>query len=131
MNNIIDRAKKIKKGKHYEKLLRDNATPSEKHFKKLLSSVKKQYNLKFTVKFQKGWYKDQAFFISDFYFPSTKTTIELDGKHHEIPEYRAADLKKTQYLQSIGISTIRLKNREIYAFSTEKLYDFLVKNRVL
>lgn len=122
---------KIKRGKQFEKQLRAKATPSEKHFKKLLSEIRKQYKLKLTVRFQRGWYQGEAFFISDFYFPATKTTIELDGRHHEKVAQRSKDTAKTAYLSSIGVRTIRLANREIYTFSAASLLDFLCKNGVL
>jgi very-short-patch-repair endonuclease len=43
------------------------------------------------MNFQKGWYKDSAFFISDFYFPATKTTIELDGSSHSLKKQQIQD----------------------------------------
>lgn len=128
---LYNNTNKIKKGKYYEKLLRKNATPMEIKFKKLLSEIKKKYKMKFTVFFQKGWYKDQAFFISDFYFPATKKTIEIDGSQHNTSDQKKRDKLKSVYLESIGISTVRLTNSQVKSMDLEKTIDFLVKNRVL
>lgn len=127
-NNNID---KIKKGKHYEKLLRKNATPMERKFKKLLNQVRQQYGVKFRVFFQKGWYKDQAFFISDFYFPVTKKTIEIDGSQHNTTDQSKRDKIKSVYLKSIGIVTVRLTNFQVKSMDVKKAFDFLVKHHII
>lgn len=128
---FINNIDKIKKGKHYEKLLRQNATLMERKFKKLLDEVKKHYGVKFRVFFQKGWYKDQAFFISDFYFPATKKTIEIDGSQHNTAEQSKRDKIKSVYLESIGINTVRLTNFHVKSMDVKKTFDFLVKHHII
>lgn len=48
--------------------------------------------------FRKDGMKDEAFYISDFYFPSSKTTIELDGIQHALKRFADKDAVKTAYL---------------------------------
>jgi very-short-patch-repair endonuclease len=122
---------KKKLGKIYEKELRKNATPAEKKFKKLISMIRKQYNLAFKMQFQKGWYKDKAFFISDFYFPASSTTIELDGASHKEPTQIIQDATKSEYLSSIGVRTIRLQNADVYRLEPFGLLRFLLVNDVI
>lgn len=126
MNN-----KKKALGKKYERELRENQTPAERMFKKLLRQVKKEYDLKFECKFQKGWYEDEAFYISDFYFPRSKMTVELDGMQHSNPHQMRKDERKSRHLRALGIGTIRLKNQMVYDMNSDKMMDFLIKNRVI
>ena len=48
--------------------------------------------------------------ILDFYCPSEKINIELDGEYH-IPE---KDKKRDQYLNNLGITVLRFENRAIF-----------------
>lgn len=123
---------KILVGKKYERELRKNASATEKQFRKLLNTTKKRFKLH-NVKyyFQKGWYEGDAFYISDFYFPITKCTVELDGRSHEKRKQKVQDEKKTAYLSSIGVKTIRLSNGRVWMMTTDDLFRFLFVNRVI
>lgn len=52
-------------------------------------------------------------FIADFYCAKIKLVIELDGSIHEIPEYQAHDLGRSQLLNDFGITVIRFSNEQI------------------
>ncbi|CAN5201821.1 hypothetical protein BH11PAT1_BH11PAT1_7630 [soil metagenome] len=53
-----------------------------------------------------------ADYILDFYCVEKNLAIELDGSQHgEQLEY---DLKRTQYLQSLGITVIRFWDNEVF-----------------
>ena len=52
-------------------------------------------------------------FIIDFYAPSIKLAIELDGSIHKIKENREYDTKRTQYLESKDIKILRFWNSGI------------------
>ncbi|MBF0492893.1 MAG: endonuclease domain-containing protein [Deltaproteobacteria bacterium] len=54
------------------------------------------------------------FFIIDFYAPSLRLGIELDGGHHDNPEIRAQDQFRTTVLNNIDIQILRFWNSEIY-----------------
>ena len=52
-------------------------------------------------------------YIVDFYCPSRKLAIELDGKQHQQIDAAAYDHERTDFLNAMGISVIRFTNNEI------------------
>lgn len=52
-------------------------------------------------------------FIVDFYIPSCKLVIELDGAQHTKPQAAEYDAHRTAYLQSIGCRVLRYGNNEL------------------
>jgi len=50
-------------------------------------------------------------FIADFYCPSEKLVVELDGKHHYPEPEITNDRIKESYLNSIGIKVLLFKNK--------------------
>lgn len=84
--------------------LRKNMTPEEKHLwydflKALPVSVKRQKNIEN--------------YILDFYIPSAKIAIELDGSQHYTPEHRLADTQRDARLESYGIKVLRYLNADV------------------
>ncbi len=55
-----------------------------------------------------------ANYILDFYCPSIKLCIELDGHEHYTMQGDTADYDRTCFLNSKGIKVIRFENREIW-----------------
>lgn len=54
-------------------------------------------------------------FIMDFYCPSAKLVIEVDGESHfTIDTSQQHDVQRDLFLQSLGIRTLRFINTEIY-----------------
>ncbi len=86
------------------KSLRKNMTPEEKHLwydflKRLPVTVKRQ--------------KILENYIVDFYIPSKKTVIEIDGTQHESSEHKAADNERDKNLNEWGIIVLRYPNESI------------------
>jgi very-short-patch-repair endonuclease len=52
-------------------------------------------------------------YIVDFYAPSIKLIIEIDGAQHAEPEDVIYDEKRTHYLNSLNFNVIRFDNRQI------------------
>jgi very-short-patch-repair endonuclease len=52
-------------------------------------------------------------FIADFYCPKIKLVVEVDGGIHEIPEYQAYDIGRSEILNDFGIKVIRFTNEQI------------------
>ena len=52
-------------------------------------------------------------FIVDFYCPKLKLVIEIDGASHEIKKNQIRDKKKDQFLQSLGLSIIRIDDWDV------------------
>ncbi len=52
-------------------------------------------------------------YIADFYFPSIKLAVELDGETHVSDEQKSYDEARTKYFESNGIRTLRFWNNEV------------------
>ena len=86
------------------KELRKNMTPEEKHL--WYDFLKK---LDVTVHRQKVIFD----YIVDFYIPSFKIVIELDGSQHYEKENRKNDVERDSRLKSEGIIVLRYTNLQI------------------
>ena len=86
------------------KELRKNMTLAEK---KLWYSYLK--NFKFKVLRQ----RPIDHFIVDFYCPSLKLVIEIDGDTHFTDEGKAYDKERTARLESYGLKVIRFTNSQV------------------
>ncbi len=51
-------------------------------------------------------------YILDFYCPSAKLSIELDGSHHGFPEQQQHDEERKKFLNTDGVEEIRFWNRQ-------------------
>jgi len=89
------------------KHLRKNLTPAEAFMWNLLKNSKLE-GKKFRRQHSFGYY------ILDFYCPSEKLCIELDGHGHFTPEGLENDLIRTQFLNSHGITVIRFENKFVF-----------------
>lgn len=93
----------IKKFYYRRKGLRNNSTPQE--ILLWLQLKNSQLGLKFRRQHSIGGY------IADFYCPSKKLVIEIDGSQHfKNVEY---DDIRSKYLEGFGIKVIRFTNTEI------------------
>ena len=86
------------------KKLRKEMTPEEKHLwydflKKLSVTVHRQ--------------KVLCDYIVDFYIPSKKIVIEIDGSQHYEHDAREKDLTRDKKLESLGIKVLRYTNFQI------------------
>ena len=52
-------------------------------------------------------------FILDFYAPSMKLAIELDGSTHKTKDNKIYDKERTNYLENKYISVLRFWNSEV------------------
>jgi adenine-specific DNA methylase/very-short-patch-repair endonuclease len=53
-------------------------------------------------------------FVLDFYCPSARLAIELDGSQHATEEGKARDAERTAFLEQRGIRVLRFWNREVF-----------------
>ncbi len=93
--------------KSYRQDLRNNLTPAEA----VLWTALKNKNLlgrKFRRQHSIGNY------IVDFYCPSEKLVIELDGADHFTPEGEDYDIKRDKYLKSLGLNVLRIENEDVF-----------------
>ena len=52
-------------------------------------------------------------YILDFYCAAAKLAVELDGSQHYEDEGQAYDLRRTAYLNRIGIQVLRFSNLDV------------------
>jgi len=86
--------------------LRRNQTEAEKALWVYLRN-KRFYGIKFFRQYSIGPY------ILDFYCPTLKLAVELDGGQHNQSESKDYDLARSKYLRAQGIEVIRYWNNEV------------------
>lgn len=89
----------------YARRMRAGPTASESAMLRLLSAHFPQYD------FRCQWV--MLDYILDFYSPTTKVAIEVDGRGHDDPVKAAADRVRSRRLSGCGIKVIRFKNEEL------------------
>ncbi len=93
--------------KLYRNQLRNNLTPAEAKLWSLLKNSQLE-NRKFRRQHSVGNY------ILDFYCPSEKLAVELDGQgHFESPQIEY-DIARDLYLKSVGITVLRFENKLVF-----------------
>jgi len=96
------------------KELRNNATPAEAFLWRHLSN-KKLEGRKFRRQHSINMY------IVDFFCPSERLIVELDGEGHLTPNGMEQDEHRTHYLQSLDYRVIRFENKMVF----DNLYSVL------
>jgi very-short-patch-repair endonuclease len=91
--------------KMLRKKLRKSLTPAEAKLWNILKSSK--LGAKFRRQHSIGKY------ILDFYCPSKKLGIELDGATHDNPQKYRYDLERDMYLKSFGLNVVHILSREV------------------
>lgn len=54
-----------------------------------------------------------GYYIVDFYCPSEKLIIELDGQHHYTLEGKEKDFERDTHLALLQIKVLRFENKEV------------------
>ncbi len=86
--------------------LRNHSTPAEKKFWNTLRKMPFYKEMVFNRQKPLGPY------IVDFYCHQKKLVIEVDGDTHG-SESSSKDLKRTKYLESLGLQVIRFDNNDV------------------
>lgn len=78
-------------------------------FKKELES----FGVKFT--WQKPFFDNRGYFVTDFYIPQFKAVVEIDGANHETKKGKIKDQNRTEILRNrYGVSAvIRIPNTKL------------------
>ncbi len=100
------------------KELRHNTTPEENAIWHILKG-KSLGGYKWRRQFSVGPY------IMDFYCPSAKLCIEVDGIHHNSEEQMEYDNKRSEFLAKQGIRVLRIPNKIVWGQSN------LIANAIL
>lgn len=110
--------------KNKRRELRQNQTETEKLLWKYLRG-KQLANSKFFRQYSAGPY------IIDFYCPTKRLAIELDGGQHAEVHQQAHDERRSSYLRQKGITVLRFWDNEVFHNTTdvlEKITETLLKN---
>ena len=99
-------------------------SPLEERMQKVLDRAGVQYEPQwiFYIYEKDGWIR--KYYIADFYVPSRKIIIEVDGKFHD--EHRQHDKMRTREIQSQypGVEVLRYKWKDV---ADEELMEDLVR----
>jgi very-short-patch-repair endonuclease len=89
--------------------------PRAKELRKSMTHAEKKiwYGYLRTFKFRVLRQRPIDHFIVDFYCPSLKLVIEIDGDSHFTDEGQAHDEERTQRLESYGLSIVRFTNQQV------------------
>ena len=60
-------------------------------------------------------------YVVDFYCHKHKLAIELDGEVHSSEDRQTYDKKRTDYLNSVGVTVLRFENFEVFQYPTRTL----------
>lgn len=104
----------IKSLLYRRKDLRNNSTPEE--ILLWLHLKNSQLGLKFRRQHSIGGY------IIDFYCPSKKLVIEIDGPNHFTKENKEYDEIRTKFFEGVDIKVIRFTNLEV-ATETQRVVN--------
>jgi len=101
MNKIYNQSKMIER----RRILRRNQTATEKQLWKQLRGSK--LGARFVRQFSIGCY------VVDFYAPSRRLVVEIDGSIHELGNIKEYDLDRQANLESLGLHMLRFTVNEI------------------
>jgi very-short-patch-repair endonuclease len=101
--------------KEFRRHLRHNLTPAEAIMWKALQN-KQLEGRKFRRQHSVGKY------VLDFYCPSERLAVELDGAGHYTLHGGFHDEERDEYLQKLNIRVVRFENKEVY-FSLEMVLE--------
>ena len=93
--------------KTFRKKLRSNLTPAEATFWKIVQNSKLEGR-----KFRRQHSVDS--YILDFYCPSEKLAIELDGEIHFNEAAQEYDYERKLFLRHYGIKVLRFENKLVF-----------------
>ncbi len=66
-------------------------------------------------------------YVLDFYCPSEKLCIELDGSAHFTDSGYEHDTARTEYLEALNIRVIRFENKDVFE-NTEGVLEEIRRN---
>ena len=106
--------------KKYRKDLRNILTPAEATLWKALQNSNLEGR-----KFRRQ--HSMSNYIVDFYCPSEKIVIELDGSVHDDYSAQMYDLERTAFLNELNMKVIRFGNNEVFS-NLENVLEEIKRN---
>ena len=62
-------------------------------------------------------------YVVDFYCPKYKLAVELDGAGHFTEQGEQYDAKRTEYLNTVGVTVTRFENLEVFNYPMQVLEE--------
>jgi very-short-patch-repair endonuclease len=118
--HMTDKIHNTKNLKHNRKKLRNSLTPAEAKLWSLLKNSQLN-SKKFKRQHSVGPY------VLDFYCPSERLCIELDGAAHFTEGGYEYDEAKTEYLSILHIRVLRFENKDVFE-NTEGVLEIIRKS---
>jgi very-short-patch-repair endonuclease len=89
--------------------------PRAKELRKNMTAAEKKlwYGYLRTFRFKVLRQRPIDHFIVDFYCPSLKLVIEIDGDSHFTEDGKASDQERTQILEGYGLKVLRFTNQNV------------------
>ena len=107
LDNMKESIHNLKALENNRKQLRNNLTPAEAALWKMLQNSQLE-GRKFRRQHSVGNY------ILDFYCPSERLCIELDGAYHFTEQGASYDQERTHFLNRHNIRVIRFENKDVF-----------------
>lgn len=115
-----NKTKKLKNNptwlKEYSTENRNNPTDAEQSFYFTLVSNGIQFETQKAISVKKGK-EGKFYYILDFFIPTKKIAIEVDGGYHSNTDQKQKDQLRDSTIAKLGIETIRLTNEEVLTCS--------------
>jgi len=132
MYNDANTMKWLSREEFRSKLIRE-ATRSEINVGRTLLELSKKKGLEIA-----GSFKFQCPvgpYYADFYFPTERVLLEIDGVVHESPEAIEHDRLRNKYMVDHGLMTFRIKNIEAHPITVHvavsKFLEWLINRKQL
>ncbi len=94
---------------------KDVMLANARHLRKAMTPWERKLWYCFLRTYPVKFYKQRVLgpYIVDFYCPSAKLILELDGSQHFTPDGQASDSNRDAYLQTRGYAILRIPNIDI------------------
>lgn len=119
--------KTIQRRTEYSEILKEelrlSATKAELLFKSNLELYEIEHE------FQKELITNKSFIIADFYIPSLRLMVELDGGYHNMKEQKEKDRMKDIEYRNKGFKVLRMSNEQVNYFDFLELKESVVNKK--
>jgi very-short-patch-repair endonuclease len=96
----------------------DDLKPARRHLRAALTPAEAAlWNILQRAKLRGRKFRRQhsiGCYIVDFYCPSEKLAVELDGAAHDGSAQAAHDEMRRRFLESVGLRVLRVENRQVF-----------------
>lgn len=122
LNLPLPQGSKRSRTSRFAKAMRKKPTVAEA---RMLTILRRVLPGKTQVQAQWQFGCDKRNYILDFYIREVRLGIEVDGSHHRIDAVQANDIRKEDCLERLGVTLVRITNRQVDESSDEELVEWL------